>query len=114
MRGGNDRRRKRNIGATKRDDAGQGRAPAPPALSEGRFSVNVDGGGSPHKRGRHTVPNSLRLLLSVIVAVVVLAAFFVETKFGLGKASWIAAVLGAMMVVALWLFPDVSGKHEKE
>jgi hypothetical protein len=56
----------------------------------------------------------LRFLLSIMVALAAAAAFFVEFKFGIARAGWIVAVLGAMMVGALWLFPDVSGKHEKE
>jgi hypothetical protein len=53
-------------------------------------------------------------VLSVIVAVVAVAAFFIEAKFGLEKANGLVAALGAMMIGALWLFPDVSGRHEKE
>jgi uncharacterized membrane protein YwaF len=64
--------------------------------------------------GDETVPNSLRFLLSIMVALAAAAAFFVEIKFDIARAGWIVAVLGAMMVGALWLFPDVSGKHEKE
>lgn len=64
--------------------------------------------------GEEAMPNSLRFLLSIVAALAAVAAFFVEIKFGIARAGWIVALLGAMMVGALWLFPDVSGKHEKE
>ena len=49
------------------------------------------------------MPPRIRAILSVIVAVVALILFFVETD---GTLKWGALVLGALLIGAAWLFPE--------
>jgi hypothetical protein len=52
------------------------------------------------------MPNNIRAVLSVIVAIVAAAAFYFEHQAGSGLLKWIAPVLGALMIYAVWLFPE--------
>lgn len=49
------------------------------------------------------MPPRIRAILSVIVAVVALILFFVESDDAL---KWGALALGAAMIGAVWLFPE--------
>jgi hypothetical protein len=58
------------------------------------------------------MPTRIRAILSAIVVVVAIVLFFVEHQAGAGMLKWLALILGALMVGAVWLFPE--GKAVKD
>jgi hypothetical protein len=54
------------------------------------------------------VPNNIRAILSVVVVLVTAVAFYLEREMGSG-AQWVVLGLGAVMVAAVWLFPETKG-----
>jgi phosphoglycerol transferase MdoB-like AlkP superfamily enzyme len=55
------------------------------------------------------MPNNIRAILSVIVALATLLVFFLEYQAGGGALQWVALGLGIFMVAAVWLFPEAKG-----
>lgn len=52
------------------------------------------------------MPNNIRAILSVIVALVAVVVFYFEHTGGGGALKWLALGLGAFMIYAVWLFPE--------
>ena len=52
------------------------------------------------------MPTNIRRMLSVVVALVAIGAFYFENQAGEDFLKWFALVLGALMVGAVWLFPE--------
>lgn len=59
------------------------------------------------------MPNHVKAILSVIVAVVAAGMFWYQDRLGLEDNKWIAAGLAAFMIAAVWLFPEAQGKKQK-
>lgn len=57
------------------------------------------------------MPAHLKAMLSVLVGIVALVAFWLEGQSPEGPAAWIILALGAFMIVAMWVFPE-AGKDK--
>jgi hypothetical protein len=58
------------------------------------------------------MPTNIRAIITVIVVLVTAAAFYFESQGGDGILKWIALALGAFMVYAMWLFPEVEKRSD--
>ncbi|MGF1609829.1 MAG: hypothetical protein ACFCUQ_10565 [Kiloniellales bacterium] len=58
------------------------------------------------------MPTNIRAGLSVVVALVAVVAFYFENKAGSGLLPWLALGLGAVMLGAIWLFPEAKGTKD--
>ena len=58
------------------------------------------------------MPNNIRAILSVIVALVALAVFYFESQAESGSSSWYVLALGVFMIGAVWLFPEAKGVNK--
>lgn len=52
------------------------------------------------------MPNHLRFMLSIVVAVVGLIAYYFEARAGAETMKWVMLGLAAFMIFAVWLFPE--------
>ena len=60
------------------------------------------------------MPNNIRAALSVIAALGAAAVFYFEHDAGSGFLKWIALALGALMIYAVWLFPEATRSKDEE
>ena len=58
------------------------------------------------------MPNNIRAMLSVIVALVAFVAFYFEMRAGPGSLKWSVLGLAAFMIYAVWLFPEAKGRKD--
>ena len=58
------------------------------------------------------MPTNIRWMLSVVMALVAVAAFYFESRAGADFLKWFALVLGALLVGAVWLFPEVKHRND--
>ena len=56
------------------------------------------------------MPFPVKLGLSVVVALVIIAAYFHQGALGQEGPQWALLFLGPFMLVALWIFPEVTRK----
>lgn len=56
------------------------------------------------------MPPKIKLLISAIVVALALAVRYFETRAGLPNVGWVAVGLAALMVLAIWLFPEARRK----
>lgn len=57
------------------------------------------------------MPASIKLAISVLVALVAVGTWYVETTMvGRGDLGWVAVGLGVLMILAMWIFPEASKK----
>ncbi len=56
------------------------------------------------------MPFPVKLGLSVVVALVIIAAYFHQGALGHEGPQWALLFLGPFMLVALWIFPEVTRK----
>ncbi|MCK5363861.1 MAG: hypothetical protein KAR22_12870 [Gammaproteobacteria bacterium] len=56
------------------------------------------------------MPTHLRFMLSVVVAVVGAVAFYVESRAADDTLGWLMVGLAALMIGAVWLFPEARRK----
>tara|TARA_B110000438_G_scaffold289516_1_gene324173 strand:+ start:427 stop:651 length:225 start_codon:yes stop_codon:yes gene_type:complete len=56
------------------------------------------------------VPTTIKLTLSLIVALVGLGAYLLETKLGDPTIGIIAGLLTVFMILSMWIFPETSKK----
>ncbi len=59
------------------------------------------------------MPNNIRAVLSVVVALVAAGAFYLEQEAGDGSLQWFVVVLALLMIGAVWLFPEAKRKDGK-
>lgn len=57
------------------------------------------------------MPFPIKFTLSLIVLAVAVAAFFFQDSVGHVGAKWATLFLGFFMVVAMWIFPEVTRKE---
>ncbi len=58
------------------------------------------------------MPKNIRAMLSVIVALVTVVAFYVEMQAGAGALKWVVLALGAFLIYAVWLFPEAKERND--
>ena len=56
------------------------------------------------------MPVPVKVGLSVVVALVIAAAYFHQRNLGHEGPQWALLFLGPFMLVALWIFPEVTRK----
>ena len=56
------------------------------------------------------MPFPVKLGLSVVVTLVIIAAFFHQRALGHEGPQWALLFLAPFMIVALWIFPEVTRK----
>mgnify|MGYP005839237631 CR=1 FL=1 len=59
------------------------------------------------------MPARIKIVLSVIVALVAIAGYFFQAGLGQVGPSYAALLFGAVAIVAMWIFPEVSHKKIK-
>ncbi len=59
------------------------------------------------------MPNHLRFILSVTVALAGAIAFYFERRGGDEQMGWIMLGLAALMIGAVWLFPEARRKDPR-
>lgn len=58
------------------------------------------------------MPTNIRAGLSVVVALLTLAVYYLEGGPLAGALPWLALGLGACMLGAIWLFPEAKGTKD--
>jgi len=56
------------------------------------------------------MPPQYKILISILALIVTAAIFIFDTKSGVGAGSWVALLLGPLMVIAIWIFPEPKSK----
>ncbi len=56
------------------------------------------------------MPPRVKLFLSIAVGLTAIAAYFVQQSIGKTGPSYAALLFGAIAVVSMWIFPEVSRK----
>ena len=60
------------------------------------------------------MPNNIRAILSVLVALASAAVFYFEHRAGADTLRWIGLGLGAFMIGAVWLLPEAKRRNDKK
>jgi hypothetical protein len=56
------------------------------------------------------MPSNIKTVISLLVAIVGAVAFWLERGAGRPDIAWVAAVLAAFMILAMWIFPEAKRK----
>jgi hypothetical protein len=56
------------------------------------------------------MPPRIKILLSVIVAIAAVAGYFFQNGIGQIGPSYAALAFGAIAIISMWIFPEVSHK----
>ncbi len=59
------------------------------------------------------MPTGIKFTISVLVVLVGAVAYVLETQSGRDTLGWVAAGLAALMVLAMWIFPETGGKDDR-
>lgn len=60
------------------------------------------------------MPSHLKMILSVIILLVCLSVFYYDLTHNGGIEKWVALLLGPLMVVSIWIFPEAESKQIRE
>ncbi len=60
------------------------------------------------------MPSRIKAVLSLIVAVAAIAGYYFQDSLGQVGPSFAALVFGAVAIVSMWIFPEVSHKKGNE
>ena len=58
------------------------------------------------------MPTDIRAILSVVAAFIVAAVVYFNSLAGEDFLTWFALALGALMIGAIWLFPETKDRGE--
>jgi hypothetical protein len=56
------------------------------------------------------MPSNIKAFVSLLVAIVGAVAFWLERGAGRPDIAWIAGILAASMILAMWIFPEANRK----
>lgn len=56
------------------------------------------------------MPPRIKIILSIVVALVAIAGYFFQANLGHAWPSYAALAFVAVAVIAMWIFPEVSHK----
>ena len=56
------------------------------------------------------MPSNIKAGVSLLVTIVGVVAFWLERGAGRHDIAWLAAVLAAFMILAMWIFPEAKRK----
>jgi hypothetical protein len=59
------------------------------------------------------MPPRIKIIISIIVALVAIAAYFIQASIDEVGPSYAALAFGALSIVSMWLFPEVSRDESK-
>lgn len=60
------------------------------------------------------MPPTIKLIISLLVAVVAAATWYIETNVvGRGDLGWVAVGVGLLMILAMWIFPEAARKDRE-
>ena len=59
------------------------------------------------------MPTNIRAILSLIVALVTAVLFYLEIQGESSSREWLALGLGALMILAVWLFPEAKSTSKQ-
>jgi hypothetical protein len=59
------------------------------------------------------MPTNIKIILTLLVALTAVGAHYYQAAIGQPITPWVVLGLGVFMIIALWLFPDAKGKHER-
>ena len=59
------------------------------------------------------MPSNIKLILSLVVALVGLAAYLLERGLGNPTVGLIAGLLAVFMILSMWIFPEAKGGRKK-
>jgi len=54
------------------------------------------------------MPPRIKIIISIIVALVAIAAYFIQASIDEVGPSYAALAFGALSIVSMWIFPEVS------
>jgi hypothetical protein len=54
------------------------------------------------------MPPRIKIIISLIVALVAIAAYFIQASIDEVGPSYAALAFGALSIVSMWIFPEVS------
>jgi hypothetical protein len=54
------------------------------------------------------MPPRIKIVISIIVALVAIAAYFIQASIDEVGPSYAALAFGALSIVSMWIFPEVS------
>ena len=60
------------------------------------------------------MPSNIKLILSLVVALVGLAAYLLERGLGNPTVGLIAGLLAVFMILSMWIFPEARRKPKKQ
>jgi membrane protein YdbS with pleckstrin-like domain len=56
------------------------------------------------------MPTRIKIILSLIISVAAIGGYFFQDYLGQVGPKYAALVVGLLMVVGMWIFPEVTGK----
>ncbi len=59
------------------------------------------------------MPTGVKFIFSIIVVLTAIGAYFFQAGLGHTGPSYAALVFGAIAIVAMWIFPEVSRKKSE-
>jgi hypothetical protein len=59
------------------------------------------------------MPPRIKIVISIIVALVAIAAYFIQASIDEVGPSYAALAFGALSIVSMWIFPEVSRDRSK-
>ena len=59
------------------------------------------------------MPSNIKIVVSILVVVVALIAFYFEQQTAAGAVKWVILGLGAFMAISLWIFPEPKPKSDE-
>jgi hypothetical protein len=59
------------------------------------------------------MPPRIKIIISIIVALVAIAAYFIQASIDEIGPSYAALAFGALSIVSMWIFPEVSRDKSK-
>ena len=60
------------------------------------------------------MPSNIKLILSLVVALVGLAAYLLERSLGNPTIGLIAGLLAVFMILSMWIFPEARRKPKQQ
>jgi hypothetical protein len=60
------------------------------------------------------MPNKVKAGISLLVAAAAAGMFFYQRSLGFQVNQWIAVALAAVMILALWLFPEAKARAPQD
>jgi hypothetical protein len=57
------------------------------------------------------MPSRIKLPLSILVAIVAVVVHVLQRRAGQELDGWLALGLGALMIAAMWIFPEARGRR---